>query len=190
MSPTWSALPISPDEDFDGAPLLRGEFVLDKGHGPVSRATLHATAQGVFEAFLNGEPVSDDVLSPGWSSYEWRLRYRTYDVTPLVRPTSVLGLALGNGWFRGRLSWSGGSAFYGDELAALAQLEIEFADGYVQTVVTDESWRAGPSAVVANDLYDGQTIDARRESKRVVAAGILRRQLDRRASVQARLQPR
>ena len=84
MSPTWSALPISPDEDFDGAPLLRGEFVLDKGHGPVSRATLHATAQGVFEAFLNGEPVSDDVLSPGWSSYEWRLRYRTYDVTPLA----------------------------------------------------------------------------------------------------------
>ena len=89
MSPTWSALPISPDEDFDGAPLLRGEFVFDEGHGPVSRATLHATAQGVFEAFLNGEPVSDDVLSPGWSSYEWRLRYRTYDVTPLLRPTSV-----------------------------------------------------------------------------------------------------
>ena len=164
MSPTWSALPISPDEDFDGAPLLRGEFVLDKGHGPVFRATLHATAQGVFEAFLNGEPVSDDVLSPGWSSYEWRLRYRSYDVTSLVRPTSVLGIALGNGWFRGRLGWSGGSAFYGDELAALAQLEIEFADGYVQTVVTDESWRAGPSAVVFNDLYDGQTIDARRES--------------------------
>jgi alpha-L-rhamnosidase len=164
MSPTWSALPISPDEDFDGAPLLRCEFVLDEGHGPVARATLYATAHGVFEAYLNGRPVSGDVLSPGWSSYEWRLRYRTYDVTPLLRPTSVLGLALGNGWFRGRLTWSGGSAFYGNELAALAQLEIEFADGYVQTVVSDESWSAGPSAVVSNDLYDGQTIDARRES--------------------------
>ena len=55
-------------------------------------------------------------------------------------------------------------AYYGNELAALAQLEIEFSDGYVQTVVTDESWRAGPSAVVSNDLYDGQTIDARRYS--------------------------
>ena len=33
----------------------------------------------------------------------------------------------------------------------LAQLEIEFSDGYVQTVVTDESWTAGPSAVVFND---------------------------------------
>jgi alpha-L-rhamnosidase len=164
MSLTWSAVPITPNEDFDGAPLLRTEFGLEDGHGPITRATLHATAHGVFEAYLNGQPVSDDVLSPGWSSYEWRLRYRSYDVTSLLGPRSVLGFALGNGWFRGQLGWSGGSAHYGSELAALAQLEIEFSDGYVQTIVTDESWTAGPSAVVFNDLYDGQTIDARRYS--------------------------
>ncbi|HEX6760539.1 MAG TPA: family 78 glycoside hydrolase catalytic domain [Propionibacteriaceae bacterium] len=164
MSLTWSAVPITPNEDFDGAPLLRTEFGLEDGHGPITRATLHATAHGIFEAYLNGQPVSDDVLSPGWSSYEWRLRYRSYDVTSLLGPRSVLGIALGNGWFRGQLGWSGGSAHYGNELAALAQLEIEFSDGYVQTVVTDESWTAGPSAVVFNDLYDGQTIDARRYS--------------------------
>jgi alpha-L-rhamnosidase len=162
MSLTWSAAPVAPNDDFDGAPLLRTEFELDEGHGPVSQATLHATAHGVFEAYLNGSPVSDDVLSPGWSSYEWRLRYRSYDVTSLLQSSSVLGIALGNGWFRGRLGWSGRNALYGKELAALAQLEIEFADGYVQTVVTDESWAAGPSAVVFNDLYDGQAIDARR----------------------------
>jgi alpha-L-rhamnosidase len=165
MSLTWSALPIAPDEDFDGAPLLRTEFGLEEGHGQVARATLHATAQGVFEAYLNGQPVSDDVLSPGWSSYEWRLRYRSYDVTSLLQPSSVLGIALGNGWFRGRLGWSGSRAIYGKELAALAQLEIEFSDGYVQAVVTDESWAAGPSAVIVNDLYDGETIDARRYSE-------------------------
>ena len=164
MSLTWSALPIAPDEDFDGAPLLRTEFGLEEGHGQVARATLHATAQGVFEAYLNGQPVSDDVLSPGWSSYEWRLRYRSYDVTSLLQQSSVLGIALGNGWFRGRLGWSGGRALYGKELAALAQLDIEFSDGNVQTVVTDKSWTAGPSAVLSNDLYDGQTIDARRQS--------------------------
>jgi alpha-L-rhamnosidase len=164
MSLTWSAVPITPNEDFDGAPLLRTEFGLKDGHGTITRATLHATAHGVFEAYLNGQRVSDDVLSPGWSSYEWRLRYRSYDVTALLQPTSVIGIALGNGWFRGQLGWSGGSAHYGNELAALAQLEIEFSDGYVQTVVTDESWTAGPSAVVFNDLYDGQTIDARRYS--------------------------
>jgi len=165
MSLTWSALPIAPDEDFDGSPLLRTEFGLEEGHGQVVRATLHATAHGVFEAYLNGQPVSDDVLSPGWSSYEWRLRCRSYDVTSLLQPSSVLGIALGNGWFRGRLGWSGSRAIYGKELAALAQLEIEFSDGYVQTVVTDEGWAAGPSAVIVNDLYDGETIDARRCSE-------------------------
>jgi alpha-L-rhamnosidase len=164
MSLNWSALPIAANEDFDGAPLLRTEFVLEEDHGSVTRATLHATAHGIFEAYLNGQPVSDDVLSPGWSSYEWRLRYRSYDVTPLLQPTSVLGIALGNGWFRGRLGWGGGRAHYGQELAALAQLEIEFADGHRQMIITDGSWTAGPSAVVSNDLYDGETIDARRYS--------------------------
>ena len=165
MSLTWSALPVASNEDFAGAPLLRTEFVLEEGHGPIARATLHATAHGIFEAYLNGQPVSDDVLSPGWSSYEWRLRYGSYDVTSLLQPTSVLGIALGNGWFRGRLGWGGGRAYYGEELAALAQLEIEFADGHRQMITTDESWTAGPSAVVSNDLYDGETIDARRYSE-------------------------
>ena len=110
MSLIWSAAAVAPNEDFDGAPLLRTEFELDEGHGPVSQATLHVTAHGVFEAYLNGSPASEDVLSPGWSSYEWRLRYRSYDVTSMLRPTSVIGLALGNGWFRGRLGWSGAGA--------------------------------------------------------------------------------
>ena len=76
----------------------------------------------------------------------------------------MLGFALGNGWFRGRLGWGGFRNLYGDELGAFAQLEIEFDDGHRQTVVTDQSWTAGPSAVTANDLYDGQSIDARRYS--------------------------
>lgn len=162
---TWSAQMIGPDDDLAGAPLLRREFRLDDGHGEVVEAVLRATARGVFIASVGGTPVSDEVLSPGWSSYEWRLRYRSYDVADLLRAAPdgvvVLGLALGNGWHRGRLGWSGGRAFYGDELGALAQLEIVFADGHRQVVVTDEAWTAGPSAVLANDLYDGQTIDAR-----------------------------
>jgi alpha-L-rhamnosidase len=156
---------ISPDKDLAGAPLLRSEVRLDAGHGNVAEASLHATAQGVFTAWINGAPVSDDVLSPGWTSYEWRLRYRDYDVTDLVRAAPdgsvVLGLALGNGWFRGRLGWGGGRAYYGSELGALAQLEIVFADGHRQVVGTDARWQAGPSDVVENDLYDGETIDAR-----------------------------
>jgi len=156
---------ISPDDDFAGAPLLRHEARLDGGHGDLVEASLRATAHGVFTAWINGAPVADDVLSPGWTSYEWRLRYRQYDVTELVRAAPdgnvVLGLALGNGWFRGRLGWGGGRAYYGSELGALAELEIVFADGHRQVVGTDGTWQAGPSEVVENDLYDGETIDAR-----------------------------
>lgn len=163
MTQEWLADFIGPDDDFSGAPLLRTEFALDAGHGEVAEAVLHATARGVFTASVNGAAVSDEVLSPGWSSYEWRLRYRSYDVARLLPGDGpvVLGLALGNGWHRGRLGWQGRRAIYGDELGALAQLEIVFVDGHRQRIVTDGSWTAGPSAVVANDLYDGQTIDAR-----------------------------
>ncbi|WP_426625318.1 family 78 glycoside hydrolase catalytic domain [Leifsonia sp. McL0607] len=159
---TWHARMITADEDFDGAPLLRREFALEDGHGAVSAASLHLSAQGVVEVWLNGALVSGDLLTPGWSSYEWRLRYSTYDVTAnLDTGTNVLGLALGNGWYRGRLGWTGANGFYGDELGAFAQLEVEFEDGSTQLVVTDDAWASGPSAVLANDLYDGETIDAR-----------------------------
>jgi alpha-L-rhamnosidase len=162
MGYEFTAQMISPDGDFDGAPLLRRVVRLDEGHGEPVRGELHASALGVFEAYLSGRPVSEDVLSPGWSSYEWRLRYQSYDVTALLDEVTVLGFALGNGWYRGRLGWSGQRALYGDELGVLAELVVTFADGHLQKVVTDTSWQAGPSAVIANDLYDGQTIDARR----------------------------
>ncbi|ACL38425.1 alpha-L-rhamnosidase [Pseudarthrobacter chlorophenolicus A6] len=161
-STSWLAAMITPEQDFDGAPLLRREFTLDDGHGAVAKATLRATALGVYEASINGVPVGPDVLSPGWSSYEWRLRYRSYDVTAVITPTSVIGVELGNGWYRGRLAWHGLSNLYGSELGFFGQLDIEFADGHVQTVASDTTWQAGPSATTVNDLYDGQTIDARR----------------------------
>jgi alpha-L-rhamnosidase len=159
----WSASFISPVEELDGAPVLRRAIELDAGHGDVVDAVLHVSSLGVFEATIDGTPVGDDVLSPGWTSYEWRLRYRTYHgVAPLVRDGAEVAIALGNGWFRGRLGWASKRALYGDRLAGLAQLEVTFADGHRQRIVTDASWTATASPTVADDLYDGQTIDARR----------------------------
>ncbi len=135
---------------------------LDAGHGAVTRPRLHISSLGIFEAALNGRPVGDDVMSPGWSAYEWRLRYRTYDVTQLLDDTAVLAVPVGNGWYRGRLGFVGSAALYGSELGVIAQLEIDFADGHQQLVVTDETWKVTGSDVLADDLYDGQTIDARR----------------------------
>ncbi len=98
---TWHARMIAADKEHDGAPLLRGEFELDEGHGDVESATLFLSALGVVEAWVNGQRASQDLLTPGWSSYEWRVRYSELDVTALISTTTVIGLALGNGWYRG-----------------------------------------------------------------------------------------
>ena len=160
MTP-WSARFIAADVEPDSAPLFRRDLNLDPGHGPVATATLSLSALGVCEAWINGTAVSDHVLTPGWTSYEWRVHYAEHDVTSLLEEESTLGIAVGNGWYRGRLGWVE-TARYGDEIAAFAELRIRFADGHEQVISTDESWSVGPSAVTANDFYDGESIDARR----------------------------
>ncbi|BAL89931.1 putative alpha-L-rhamnosidase [Actinoplanes missouriensis 431] len=163
---------ISPAVELGSAPLFRTEISPDPGHGDVAAATLRISSLGVHEARINGTPVGDDVLSPGWTSYEHRLRYLSHDVTALISgPDCVLTVLVGNGWHRGRLGFMGGRAFYGDRLGVIAELEIVFADGHRQVVVTDETWTAGNSDVLADDLYNGQTIDARRRSAKWHTAG-------------------
>jgi alpha-L-rhamnosidase len=163
MPGDWSARFVSP-RDLGGletpAPILGGAITVP---GDVVRARLYATAHGVYQATLNGERVGDQELAPGWTAYQHRLRYQTYDVTGLIRPgENRLDVLLGNGWYRGRLGFRGARAVYGDRLALLAQLEIETAAGETLRLDTDGSWTARESTVVADDLYDGQRTDLRR----------------------------
>ncbi|WP_051740722.1 alpha-L-rhamnosidase [Streptomyces xylophagus] len=158
-----------------GAPMLRRHVVLKKG---VREARLYVSALGVYEAYVNGRHVTvpqDDgttieLLPPGSTNYDARVNYMTYDVTDLVtreRADVTLGFVLGNGWYNGRIS--DGSTYYsaaGNALAVKAELLIRYADGTSQTVVTgpDGGWKAtdtGPYR--ADDIYDGQTYDARME---------------------------
>lgn len=143
------------------APLLRTEFALEAGHGDVVRATLSLSALGIVEAWLNGIPTSDELLAPGWTSYEWRIRLVDHDVTGLLAESNALLLRVGHGWYSGYLGFTGAREVYGAERAAYAELSIEFADGYIQHVRSDETWRSATGEVLADDLYRGQTIDAR-----------------------------
>ncbi|GAA1653306.1 glycoside hydrolase family 78 protein [Actinoplanes couchii] len=149
--------------ELGSAPVFRKEFSLSSGD--VSRATLRISSLGVHEARINGKPVGPDVLSPGWTSYEHRLRYVTHDVTALLGESNTLTVLVGNGWYRGRLGFMGGRAFYGDRLGVIAALEIDYADGSTQVIATDETWSADNSDVIADDLYHGQTIDARQRTE-------------------------
>lgn len=166
MSPTSldAAQPITADADRAAAVLLGTTATLDRAPSAVRAARLIATAHGVYEASVNGHPVTDSVLNPGWTAYEWRLQYQEFDVTELVaagpRELSVEAL-LGNGWYRGDLGFENAHANYGADLAFLAALEVTFEGGSTQTVVTSRDWTARASASTANSLYDGQRIDAR-----------------------------
>ncbi|MEZ0165248.1 glycoside hydrolase family 78 protein [Kineococcus sp. LSe6-4] len=162
----WTAAlvaPVLPPAGTGGEPavLLRGEVDLPGG---VLRARVRATAHGVMTLRLNGSAVGDDVLHPGWTSYAHRLRYRTWDVTDLVRPgPNVLGVQLADGWFRGYVGFGGRRELYGDTTAALVQLELDHADGSRTVVGTDGTWRSTPGPTTRADLLMGETYDAARE---------------------------
>jgi alpha-L-rhamnosidase len=171
----WTARFVTPDWEEDTTrsqpgPLLRREFAVHTG---VKQARLYVTALGVYEAQINGAPVGDHVLDPGWTSYHHRLRYQTFDVTDLLHEgRNAIGAMLGDGWYRGRLSFGGGRRnVWGDRLALLAQLEITYADGTTARIVTDETWRATRGPILASDIYDGETYDARLERPGWSAAG-------------------
>lgn len=160
---TWqSAEWISPDGRLEHpgitAPTLRTEFSL--GESVVSaRAYVHGL--GFYELRLNGSKVGDRVLTPASTPYDRRILYDTYDVTDLVRRgDNAVGLWLGNGYgarfSRYGFRWLG-------PLQAVLLLEVRFADGTEQIVRTNDAWRWCGGPITSNDLYDGESYDARLE---------------------------
>jgi len=164
----WTAAWVEPalDEDTaaaNPAPMLRGSFTV---RGPVASARLYVTSHGLNQPVLNGSVVGDRLFTPGWTSYGQRLQYETYDVGSLLRPgENVLGALLGDGWYRGRIGWVHSVNVYGARLALLAQLVIRYADGGVETVGTDATWRAATGPILASTIYDGEIYDARLERR-------------------------
>jgi len=141
---------------------LRHEFRLPRRK--VARARLYATALGLYEAHLNGSRVGRDELAPGWTDYRTRVQYRTYDVTTLLRPgTNAVGAYLAPGWYAGNVGMFGPGQ-YGQVPALLAQLEVEYADGTSERITSGADWRAAAGPIVAADLLNGETYDARRET--------------------------
>lgn len=147
------------DDATQPRPLLRTQLELPR---PVRQARLYATAQGLYQFWINGRVVGNQVLAPGWTDYRQRLQVQTYDVTPLLRTgANTFGAALADGWFRGKVGL-GWRAAYGQQLALKAVLRVTYADGSTQDFGTDERWRSAPGPYVVADLQDGEHYDARR----------------------------
>lgn len=135
-------------------------FVVEKRFtAKAGRATLRATALGLYYAELNGERVGDRYLTPGWTSYGKMLQVQQYDVL-LKEGENVLTITVNTGWYCGPLTWLYKTDTYGERSAVCADLILP--EG---TVSTDETWTARESFIRESGLYDGETQDFTAERK-------------------------
>jgi len=143
------------------SPIFRKQFAATK---KLVSAIANITAHGMYEAQINGQRVGDAYLTPGWTSYSTRLQYQTYDVTNLIKTgANAIGVSLGSGWYRGIIGFSNNKDFYGKDIALLFQLNITYSDGSKEIVISDDSWKANTGSIEYSEIYNGETVDARKE---------------------------
>uniref|UniRef100_UPI00321801F7 glycoside hydrolase family 78 protein n=1 Tax=uncultured Draconibacterium sp. TaxID=1573823 RepID=UPI00321801F7 len=157
----WITLPN--EETYKGskpAHYYRNEFSTTK---KIKAARVYVSSLGLYQLFLNGKKVGDQLFTPGWTSFNKRLQYQTYDVTTLLEKENAIGAILGDGWYRGYIGWGDQTNYYGDRLAFLAQLKIDYTDGTSEWIVTDKNWKCNTGPIVESDIYNGEKYDARLE---------------------------
>lgn len=144
-------------------PLFRKTFSIQK---PLKKATAYVCGLGHFEMSLNGKKVSDHFLDPGWTKYDKEAQYVTFDLTnQLQKGENVLGVILGNGFYyvppvKGRFRKLKVQFGYPK---LIGRLQLEYADGSTEDIVTDDSWKTAPSPLTFSSIYGGENYDARLE---------------------------
>ena len=135
-------------------PVFRKSFILDH---ECFRPQITVSALGVFQVYLNGEKVGDDVLSPGWEAYEKRIgavRYDDYDGFDPIPGENLLEIVVTPGWYSGAINLGGCAPEY--PLAVIAEIEL---DG--KKIVTNSTWEVADSQILRSDIYHGIAADAR-----------------------------
>jgi alpha-L-rhamnosidase len=156
----WHARWIGTQDRDIPSLLLRREFSVKAG---LKRASVNICGLGQYEMTLNGKKVGDYFLSPGWTEYNKTCLYDTLDITSLLhRGKNTVGVELGNGMYRvlggGRFTKFKGS--FGPQMS-IAQIRLEYADGSVQFIGTDDNWRTAPGPITFTSVYGGEGYDAR-----------------------------
>lgn len=153
----WTGAMIAPLSD--GGQGTQASFVArDFVAAAPGRTQLHISAQGIYLCFINGVRIGNDLLTPGWTCYDDRIAYQSYEIGSLLRPgTNRIEIWLGDGWFRSQMMWASAPIYncWGDRIAAIADLE-----GAV-TLSTDATWQSGLLPVTASGIYYGEDYDAR-----------------------------
>jgi len=163
-SDNWIAEWIVPHDKFsesEASPMLRRAFHLD---GKIAAARVYVSSLGLYELYINGKRVGDWLLTPGWTSYNKRLQYQTYDVTDyLIEGNNAIGAILGNGWYKGELGWQDHRNLYGDRTALILQMHVLYDDGREEIITTDTNWKSSTGPILMSEIYHGEIYDARLE---------------------------
>ena len=130
----------------------------------VKHAVLHCSAFGIADFHLNGKKVGNEYFMPGWTDYEKRVYFHSYDVTKSVhKGENAVGAILGDGWYAGYVGFGAHREHYGKHTRVIAQLEIEYTDGTRDTIVTNPQWKASVGPIAYSDFLMGEHFDARLE---------------------------
>ena len=125
----------------------------------IARARAYVSALGVYCIHLNGKRVGEDRFAPGWTSYEERLQYQTYDVTGYLKEENCIEITVGNGWYKGILGFYNQGCHYGKQTAVIAEIELVYEDGSKNIIKTDESWHFTTGPIRYSEIYHGEVID-------------------------------
>lgn len=143
--------------------LLRREIVVKPG---LKGALANVCGLGHYDMTLNGARVGAGLLKPGWTNYDKTGLYDTYDVTTLLRPgANAVGLLLGNGMYNVQEGRYQKFVSPFRPLTAIAQLRLEYGDGSVEVIGTDERWRGTSGPITFSNVYGGEDYDARLEPR-------------------------
>ncbi len=182
----WKGLFISHNVGYDKtdkydslylppARYLRKSFTAKK---KVKKATAYTTALGLYELRLNGSKVGDDYFLPGWTDYNKRLYYQTFDITNHIQEgENVIGAVIADGWYAGYIGYAllvrldKVREFYGVNPAFMGQVLLEYEDGSSEIIATDTSWKANEGPTREADIIMGETYDARLENSGWDTAG-------------------
>jgi alpha-L-rhamnosidase len=139
---------------------LKTTFTVNR---PVHRAVAYVSALGICDLYVDNARVSEDRFTPGWTDYNRRVYYRTYDVTRKLAPgTHAIGAILADGWYSGYLGFGAERDTYGSKTRLLVLLRLEYADGSIEEVGSGRDWKATTGPLTEADFLMGESFDARR----------------------------
>lgn len=157
----WWTAPAAPLAQTQGGLYIRKRFTVK---GKIQKAVLTSAAQGIYQPYLDGKRISDELFLPGWTAYENRIQYQIWDITEDLKQGQehMMGCILAPGWYRGRLGETG-RGMYGERIAWIAQIYLYYEDGQTEVILTDQQCRCHQAPLLLADLYDGEIYDARLE---------------------------